>query len=127
MNLPCTAQRLLHQIDMLDHPGIHRSHFARVMTTEDMIEIVQCGEIVPPALVPITNPQPLISMHVIKRQLAFRQAFPLRTRRRNVQKPAAQEKHPSHRGFQQRSSGPGPIGRLHKIAPEKSRPWSLHT
>lgn len=66
MNLPFTAQRLLHQIDMLDHPRIDRGHLARVMTAKQMIEIVQRGEIVPSALISITNPQSFVGMYVIK-------------------------------------------------------------
>lgn len=40
MDLPFPAQGLLNQIDMLDHPGIHRGYFAGMMTTKDVIEIV---------------------------------------------------------------------------------------
>jgi hypothetical protein len=98
-----TTQRFLYQIDMLDHPGIDRSHLAGVMTTEEMIEVVQCGEIVLPAVIAITHPQSFVGMHIIKRQLALRQDFTLRARRRGYQS-AAQEKQPDYRSFQQGSS-----------------------
>jgi len=66
MNLAFAAQRLLHQIDMLDDPGIDRGHLPRVMTAEQMIEVVQRGEIVLPVLISITDPQSFVGMYVIK-------------------------------------------------------------
>ena len=90
VNLTVPSQHLLHQIDMLDHSWIDRGHFARVMTAEDMIEIIQCGEIVLPASITIPDPQPFIGMHVIKRQLAFWKSSRLGTRKRRAQEPTAQ-------------------------------------
>ena len=99
MNLPFPAQRLVHQIDMFNYPGIHRGHFTRVMATKDVVEIIQRRKIVTPVLVAIANPQPFVGMHVIKRELTFRESSNLRTRMRSSPEPPAEEEQPSHRGF----------------------------
>lgn len=96
MNLASTAQCLLHKIDVLNHAGIDGNDFSRVMTAENMIQIVQGGQIVLALLVTIPNPQAFVGMHVIKGQLTFWKDLILGARMRKGKEPSAQEKHPGH-------------------------------
>lgn len=72
MNLAISPKRFLHQVDVFDDTRIHGGYFTRMMTAQDVVELVQRGEIVLTCLVTVPHPQPLIGVHVIKGQLAFR-------------------------------------------------------
>lgn len=80
MDFPVATEPLLHEIDVLDHPRINAGDFTRVVAAENVIHIVQSGEIILPVFVTIPDKQPLIRMDVIERQFAVGQCLSLRMR-----------------------------------------------
>ena len=46
MDLAPAVDSLLHKIDMLQHAHIDGGHFSCVMTTQNMIHLIQRGEII---------------------------------------------------------------------------------
>ena len=72
VNLAFPAKRFLHEIEVFDDTRIHGGHFAGMMAAEDVVQVVQRRKIVAPSFIPVPNPQPLIGVHVIEGQIAFR-------------------------------------------------------
>jgi len=66
MDLSRAAKGLLHEIEVLNDAGIHRGNFSRVMTTENVIDVVQRRQIVLSAFVTIPQAQPLIGVDIVK-------------------------------------------------------------
>jgi len=80
MDFPVATKPLLHKIDVFYHPRINGRDLTRVVTAEDVIHIVQSGEIIFPIFVTIPHKQPLIRMDVIERQFAVGQCLSPRMR-----------------------------------------------
>src|SRR5687767_7093355 len=119
MDFTPAAQGFLNQINVFDDSRIHRGDFARVVAAQDLIDVVQRRQIVVAPRVAVADPQPLIRMDVIKRQLAFRERISLSTREARREKPSAHEEDACNRGFQKRSSGPRPIRVMQRVTPER--------
>jgi len=100
VDLPLTAERLLHKIDVFDHARIHGGDLSRVMAAENVVEVVQRRQIVSSALVTIPDTQPLIGVNVVERQFAFRKDFRLSASKTWHEQLSAQAEHACHRSFQ---------------------------
>lgn len=71
MNLAISTEGFLHQVDVLDKLGVHRGHLTSVMTSQDMVDVVERGEVVATLFVAKPDAQPLTGMNIVKRELSF--------------------------------------------------------
>lgn len=54
MYFSIAAERLLHQIDVLNHARVHCDHLSRMVTTENVVELIQRRQFVLTLRVAIT-------------------------------------------------------------------------
>jgi hypothetical protein len=63
----------LHKIHMFQHTHIDGSHFSRVMTTQNMIHLIQRGEVIIAFVITILDLQPFVRVDVEEGKFAVRE------------------------------------------------------
>lgn len=91
------ADRLLHEIDVLQHPHIDSGNLSGMMAAQNVIDLVKSSQVIIPGLISITDSQPFVCMHVKEGEFAVREVT--RSRNRGTENPAAEQQEPDNGRF----------------------------
>lgn len=89
VDLAGTTDRFLYKIHVLQHSHIDGGDFSCVMTTQNMIHLIQRRQVIVPCVITIADSQSFVGVHVEEGEFAVRKL--VRARDRGTQKPAAEQ------------------------------------
>jgi hypothetical protein len=126
MDLAGTIDRFVHEVDVLQQLHIDGGHFSCVMATQNVIHLIQSGQIIVPCLITIADSQSFVRVHIEKGEFGVGKLS--RASDRGTQQLATEQQKPDNRRFQERSTSPRPgIWMLQETAPEEGALQSVRT
>jgi hypothetical protein len=126
VDLAGADDRFVYKIDVFQQLHIDGGDFSGVMATQNMIHLIQRGQIIASCVITIADSESFVRVHVEKGEFGVRKL--VRAGNRRQQQPAPEHKQPCNRRFQERSASPRPrIRRLQRTAPEECTLQSVRT